>query len=138
MTDRYVTLSAIFLATLMQAYADDNKTLPHIPTALMEKENPNEAKPFPICFLWGTARPRDAKVKEKGFESVSNTIRLKFDADSKDECKSQFESYCRGGIMARGFKTDKLNGYFQETSDSSRINFTVDPACAVRKTADNR
>ena len=84
----------------------------------------------PTCFLSGDVINRTKPTE--GFESLGNMIRLRFEAESAQECTSLFEGWCKKEVLGRKCQVGKLAGYFEK--DKSRIDYTLSSDCEVQRT----
>jgi hypothetical protein len=64
------------------------------------------------CFLFGAARKGDTSAGV-GTETLSDTIRIWLDADSKGDCRVQAETYCLREIVAKGYSPYQLKVKFR-------------------------
>ncbi|MBY0471573.1 hypothetical protein K2X30_10440 [bacterium] len=65
-----------------------------------------------MCFLFGAARRGDTAATS-GTNTLSDTIRIWLDADNKNDCRAQAETYCLREIVAKGYSPYQLKVKFR-------------------------
>lgn len=83
--------------------------------------------PPPVCFLSGEVNKTGATGGS--FESLGNSIRLRFEAASGEECMAQFQAWCKTDVLAHRYVVGKLAGYFDHSG--TRADFTINADCTV-------
>jgi hypothetical protein len=70
----------------------------------------------PRCFMHGIMTP---KLENKEKTSLSDMIRLHFDANDKDKCEQMMESYCVHNVKEKEYSPARLTGSFKPDVDKS-------------------
>lgn len=68
------------------------------------------------CFMHGVMVP---KLENKEKTSLSDMIRLHFDADDKAKCEQLMEAYCYHNIKSKDYSPAKITGSFKPDVDKS-------------------
>ncbi|NUM88736.1 MAG: hypothetical protein HUU37_06000 [Bdellovibrionales bacterium] len=93
--------------------------------------------PVAQCYLHGIVRAKDESKKPE----LSDMIRMRFDADSRDKCKRMLDAYCRYNIRDRGYLAGTLEAYWRpdvnDDSDSDKVTFTFTDKCMVSASDEN-
>lgn len=76
-----------------------------VPTLSLQKAEAASAK----CFMHGMITPKDSTVKS----SVSDMIRLHFDANNRKKCELMMRNYCIFNIIEKDYSPERLKGTFK-------------------------
>ena len=81
----------------------------------------------PLCFIYGVAERVGGPTK--GFEAIGGQIRLRLDAATETECRAEAEAYCKISMANKDFLLKRLDGYFRESSQSSKRTYQLNSRC---------
>jgi hypothetical protein len=70
----------------------------------------------PRCFLHGIITPASDN-KEK--TSLSDMIRLNFDANEEEKCKQMMSAYCQYNVKDKNYSPTRLKGSFKPDAEKS-------------------
>ncbi len=83
----------------------------------------------PRCFLHGIVTPT-YENKEK--TSLSDMIRMHFDADNKAKCEQMMTAYCQYNIREKGYSPTRLKASFKPDMDKSEeYNYSLKENCKI-------
>lgn len=104
-----------------------------IPLLLLCQSLTVQAGP-PRCFLHGIISPL-ADNSEKG--SLSNMIRLHFDAATQGKCEELMNAYCRYNVLEKRYSPERLKGSFKPDVDKAEeISYTFSAKCKLQNDND--
>ena len=82
------------------------------------------------CFLHGVlvaAKDREEK------KSITDMIRLNFEADVKEKCERVMTSYCNYNVQMKGYSPIKLNGSFKPDTDGrDEFKYSFSSECKIQ------
>ena len=82
------------------------------------------------CFVHGVITPI-YENKEK--TSLSDMLRLNFDADTRAKCEQMMSAYCQYNIKDKNYSPTRLTAYFKADMDKSEtINYTFSEKCKIK------
>lgn len=83
----------------------------------------------PRCFLHGIITPL-YEGSEK--PSLSDMLRLHFDADNKNKCEQMITAYCQYNIREKNYSPERLKGSFKPDMDKSEeYIYKLDKKCKI-------
>lgn len=68
------------------------------------------------CFLHGIITPL---YENKDKTTLSDMIRMRFDADDRVKCELMITNYCQYNILEKAYSPKRLKGYFKPDVDKS-------------------
>jgi hypothetical protein len=81
----------------------------------------------PRCFLHGIITPENGEKK-----SVSDMIRLHFDANDKAKCELMMTNYCKFNVYEKDYSPTRLKGSFKPDVDKTEENiYRFDRKCKL-------
>lgn len=81
----------------------------------------------PRCFLHGIITPENGEKK-----SVSDMIRLHFDANDKAKCELMMTNYCKFNVYEKDYSPTRLKGSFKADVDKTEENvYRFDRKCKL-------
>ena len=87
----------------------------------------------PTCILNGDIKsPRGDK---KGFENLSNLVRLKFEVSNVEDCKDLCLKYCEGRL-GEGFIPNLKMTFRANQNSGTSENFSMSPHCVFEKSSE--
>lgn len=79
------------------------------------------------CFMHGIITPTNGN-KEKA--SLSDMIRLHFDANEKAKCEQLMSAYCQYNVKDKNYSPTNLKGTFKPDNDKNEeYNYTYSEKC---------
>ena len=80
------------------------------------------------CFLHGIITP----VGDKEKSSLSDMIRLHFDAADKAKCEQMISAYCQYQVKDKNYSPGRLKGSFKvDVEKSEEVTYTLSEKCKV-------
>lgn len=91
--------------------------------------------PVTQCYLHGIVKPKDDNKKGE----LSDMIRMRFDADSRDKCKRMIDSYCRYNVRDKGYLAGTLAAYWRPDVENpdDKVSFSFSDNCIVTASDEN-
>lgn len=84
----------------------------------------------PKCFMHGIISPV-GENKEK--PSLSDMIRLHFDATEKAKCEQMMSAYCQYNVKDKSYSAARLKGVFSpDTDKAEEYNYTYTDKCKIQ------
>lgn len=81
------------------------------------------------CFLHGIITPGSGTTEKA---SVSDMIRMRFDADDKAKCELMMKSYCQHNVREKHYSPTRLKGSFKpDTEKTEEFSYTFDSKCKL-------
>jgi hypothetical protein len=83
----------------------------------------------PHCYLHGILVPERESAEKP---SITDMIRLHFDADSKEKCERMMASYCYANVKTRGYLPTRLVGVYKPDYDGrEETKYRLSPECTL-------
>lgn len=95
--------------------------------------NAAEAGP-PRCFLHGIATP---VYENKEKTSLSDMIRMHFEANEKSKCEQMMTAYCQYNIKDKGYSPTRLKASFKPDIDKpEEFSYSLSENCKITEKED--
>lgn len=81
------------------------------------------------CFLHGIITPGTGNSEKP---SVSDMIRMHFDADNKLKCEAMLKAYCQYNVKEKDYSPTRLKGSFKaDVEKTEEFSYTFDSKCKL-------
>jgi hypothetical protein len=81
------------------------------------------------CFLHGLISPSSGNLEKS---SVSDMIRMRFDADNQPKCEKMLKAYCQYNVKEKNYSPSRLKGSFKpDTEKTEEVKYTFDAKCKL-------
>lgn len=82
------------------------------------------------CFMHGIITPTGENTEKS---SLSDMIRLHFDANEKAKCEQMMSAYCQYNVKNKNYSPARLKGTFMpDTEKSEEYSYTYSDKCKVQ------
>ena len=83
----------------------------------------------PKCFLHGIISPSSGNLEKP---SVSDMIRMRFDADTQLKCEQMLKAYCQYNVKEKNYSPTRLKGSFKlDMEKTEEVKYTYDAKCKL-------